>query len=93
MIDEKTVLKVAQIARINLTEEEAKKFAKDLQNVLEAFETLESVDTKGIKPSFQPIEIKNVLREDTVEKSLTQKEALSNTKNKESGYFKGPKTI
>ena len=93
MIDEKTVLKVAQIARINLTEEEAKKFAKDLQNVLEAFETLKSVDTKGVKPSFQPIEIKNVMRKDEVEKSLTQKQALSNTKNKESGYFKGPKAV
>src|SRR3989344_2439602 len=44
-----------------------------------------------IKPSFQPIEVKNVLREDSVQKC--EEDMLSNTKNKEEGFFKGPKVI
>lgn len=48
--------------------------------------------TDSVKPSFQPIEMKNVTREDKVEKSLGQREALSNVKkNKERGYFIGPR--
>lgn len=93
MIDEKIVKKVAGIARINLTQQEIKKFSKDLVSILDAFKDLAKVDTKNIKPAFQPIEVKNVLREDKVEKSLTQEQALSNTKNKEKKYFKGPKVV
>lgn len=90
-MDKKTVEMVARLARINLTEKEKEKFIKELKSVLEAFQCLEEVDTKDIEPSFQPVEIKNAVREDRIENGITQAQALSNTQNKESGYFKGPK--
>ena len=93
MVDKKTVKKVAQIARINLTEKELKKFSGDLNSILNAFKILDELNTKNVKPTFQPIEVKNVMRDDKIEKSLTQKEALSNTKNKEKKYFKGPRAL
>ncbi len=93
MVDKKIVERVAKIARINLSEKELEKFSKELEDVLNAFKDLQKVDTKNIKPSFQPIEVKNVTRKDKIEKSLTQKEALANTKNKERGYFKGPRVV
>jgi aspartyl-tRNA(Asn)/glutamyl-tRNA(Gln) amidotransferase subunit C len=88
-----TVKRVAQVARLQLSESELQKFSKDLEAMLDAFKDLERLDTKGVKPSFQPIETKNVLRKDRVEPSLTQEQALSNTKNKEKGFFKGPKAV
>ena len=90
MID---IKKVAKTARLNLTEEEAKIFSKDLENVLEAFKELEKADTSGIEPTTQPIEVRNVFREDKKENCLTQKDALANSKNTEKGYFKGPKAV
>ncbi len=94
MIDEQTVKKVAEVARLNLTEREVKEYAQDLTNILEAFKELEKVKTDGVEPTFQPIEVKDVLREDVVEPSLSQEEALSNIKkNKEGGHFKGPKVV
>jgi aspartyl-tRNA(Asn)/glutamyl-tRNA(Gln) amidotransferase subunit C len=90
-ITPETVKRVAHVARLKLSDQEIQKFSKDLEAMLGAFHDLENVDTKGVKPSFQPIETKNVLRKDTVERSLTQEQALSNTKNKEKGFFKGPK--
>jgi len=86
-----TVKRVSQVARIRLTEKEIEKFSKDMVDILGAFRDLERVPTKGVKPAFQPIETKNVLRKDAVERSLTQEQALANTKNKEKGFFKGPK--
>jgi len=94
IVDEKTVKKVAEVARLKLSEDELKKFSKDLNNILDAFKELDKVKTDGIQPTFWPIEVKDVLREDKVSESLEEKEALKNVKeNKEDGYFKGPKVV
>lgn len=85
--------KVAIIARLKLTEKEKKKFSKDLKDILTSFSLLDKVNTKNVEPVFQPVEVKNVTREDKTDECLTQKEALSNTKHKEKGHFKGPKVV
>ncbi len=92
-LDRKTVKKVAEIARLNLTEGELSRYSEDLVSILEAFKVLGKVDTKNVKPTFQPVDIKNVTREDKVEPCLPQSEALANAKNKEEGNFKGPKVV
>ena len=91
MPEKPNVRKVARLARLHLTEKEIEKFTKDLESILDSFRDLDSVQTKRVKPSFQPIKTKNVMRKDRIEPSLTQEQALSNTKNKEKGLFKGPK--
>lgn len=83
---------VAAAARLELTEAEIKKFAKDLNNILLAFKDIDKVKARA-EPSFQPLEIKDVLRNDKTEKCLTQEQALANTKHKESGFFKGPRAV
>jgi aspartyl-tRNA(Asn)/glutamyl-tRNA(Gln) amidotransferase subunit C len=93
MTDKEVVRKVAQVARLDLTESEIERYSKDLEDILKAFKTLDKVDTKNVKPTFQPVEIRNVLRKDVVEPGLTQEEALANAKQKEQGFFKGPKVV
>ncbi len=90
---ESIVEKVAKVARLELTEIEKKKFEKDMKEILSAFSTLDKVKTEGVEPAFQPIETKNVLREDVVEECLSQEDALANTKHKENGFFKGPRVV
>lgn len=93
MVSKDTIEKVAAIARLELTEEEKESFAKDLESILKAFSTLDKAKVKDTKPTFQPIEVKNVVREDKIEPSLSQEEALSNSPNKDKGFFKGPKVV
>lgn len=92
-INQNLIDKVAALARLNLSEEEKKKFVEDFKEILTAFSKLDEIDTKKTKGVLQPVELKNFMREDKSEKSLTQEEALSNTNLKEEGYFKGPKAI
>ena len=82
------VLHIAKLANLHLTEKKVKKFQGDLSNILEYIEILNELDTKGIKPTSQVTGLENVFRKDGVEKSLTQREALSGAKNKREGYFK-----
>lgn len=93
MPDKKTVRKVAEIARLNLTEKELDKFSKDLDSILNAFKDMQNADTGRARPTFQPLETKNVLREDRIEKSLSRKDALKNARQKQKGYFKGPRAV
>jgi len=90
MID---VKRVARTARLNLSEAEVKKFERELSDILKIFSALEEADTKKVEPSFHVLELKNVTREDIVEKSLGQEDALKNSKHVEKGFFKGPKAV
>lgn len=87
------VKRVAQNARLNLKEEEIKKFAIEMKEILANFQKLSEVNTDDVEPSFHPIQVKNVAREDKPGKCLDREEALSLTPHKKDGYFRGPKTI
>ena len=91
--DKELVRSIARNARIDLTEKELSEFTEELGHVINAFALIDKADTKDIEPSFHPVKIVNVYRQDVVEKSLSQNEALSNTSHKKDGFFKGPKTL
>ncbi len=92
-IDKRLIEHVSEVARLKLTDKEIDVFLPQLREVLEAFSKLNEVDTKGVKPSFQPVELADELREDEVTASLSQKEALSNSPNTKDGYFQGPRVV
>jgi len=92
-INKELIEHVAEVARLKLTDKEIEKFSKELKDIIEAFSKLEKIDTKDVDVSLQVVELRNMLREDQVEKSFTQEEALSLTDYKKDGYFKGPKAI
>ena len=87
-----TIKHVAKLSRIELTEKELKKFQKDLDDILLAFKELDKAKPK-CQPSFQPLPIKDITREDKEEKCLSREDALANTKHKEKGFFKGPRAV
>jgi len=92
-INEDMIKHVADIARLNLTEEEIKRFTPQLKEVIESFSKLAKENTRGIKPSFQPIDIKNNMRDDKPGICLSQEKALENAGHKKDGYFQGPKAV
>lgn len=93
LIDSATVERVARLALLELTGEEKKKFEKDLNEIISAFMELDRADIRNVEPSFQPFEMKDVVREDDTESSLSQQDALANTRHSEKGFFRGPRAV
>ncbi|MDY6788863.1 MAG: Asp-tRNA(Asn)/Glu-tRNA(Gln) amidotransferase subunit GatC [Candidatus Nanohaloarchaea archaeon] len=91
MVDRETVEDVAGQAKVELSEEQKEEFKEDLDEILDAFRSIDDVDTEGVEPAFHPIEVGEKTRDDDVEDPLSQEEALSNSENTEEGYFKGPR--
>lgn len=79
---------VAKLANLPLSEDEEKKFEKQLVETLRYIEGLNEIDTNNIEPTDHVTGQENVLREDAATPSLSQEEALSNTKSKHNGMFK-----
>jgi len=90
-IDKKILQDVVNNARIRLNKEEEEELLGQLNDVLKIFSRLSEANTDKIEPSFQPIEVKNVFRQDVVEPC--KEDVLANIKNKEDRYFKGPKAL
>lgn len=84
---------VAKTARINLTNEEKTEFLPQLQQIIDSFSEIKNTDTRNKDPSFHPVKLKGILREDTPKKSLSNEDALKNSKNNKDGYIKGPRII
>ncbi len=79
---------IAELANLPLTDEEKKKFEKQLEDTLEHIANLQEINTKNIEPTNQVTGLENVMREDVVKPSLTQKEALQNAKDTYKGFIK-----
>ncbi|HUY85012.1 MAG TPA: Asp-tRNA(Asn)/Glu-tRNA(Gln) amidotransferase subunit GatC [Candidatus Dormibacteraeota bacterium] len=60
------VLKLAHLARLELSESEIEEFRTELSEILQYVEQLQSVDVKGLKPTNQVTGLTNVTREDKV---------------------------
>lgn len=93
MINEKDVKYVADLARINLKADEMQALTKDLGNILQYINKLESLDISNIEPTSHAMPIKNVFREDTVLPSLGQEKTTKLAIENYKGAFKVPKII
>jgi len=92
-VNRKLLEHVAEVARLKLSEEETKRFLPQIKEALDFFSKLDEVDTSNVKPSFQPVELRNAMRDDKKKECLSQDDALSLTEHKKEGYFKGPRAI
>lgn len=93
-ITKETLEYISKLALLDLSENEKETLSKQLNDILSYFEKLKEVDTENIEPMTHPIEgLQNVFREDIPRESLTQEEALKNTKYKLKGFFKAPKIL
>jgi aspartyl-tRNA(Asn)/glutamyl-tRNA(Gln) amidotransferase subunit C len=88
-IDRDMVRRVAEAARLNLTPEELERYERQLKVILEAFRELDEVNTQGVEPSYHPIMLEDVLRDD--EARGWSWDPLANSEHREDGYFKGPR--
>lgn len=92
-IDNKTVEKIAHLARLELSEEEKTAMVSDLSTILGWMEQLNEVDTTTAEPLTHMSHEINSFREDVASNELSVEEALFNASEKTSIYFKVPKVI
>ena len=78
---------VAKLANLKLNSQETIKFEKQLSEILNYVEKLKEVDTKGVEATSQVTGLENIMREDEAKSSLSQEEALANTKSQHNRFF------
>lgn len=83
------VLKIAQLSRLKLTDDEVVKYQKELEAILHYVEKLQAADTEGLLPTYQVTGLTNVLRADEViDYGTTKASLLKNAPSAEDGHFK-----
>jgi len=84
---------VANLARLEVKEDEMPEVKRKLEHVVELAYKLSEVDTNDVKPTNLSIELTNVFREDIVNPSFEQEEMLANAPTKADGCYAVPKTF
>ena len=92
-IDAATIRHVADVARLELSDEEISEFLPQMEEILKSFSIIAEADISGCDISLQPVPLRDAFREDEVRPSLSQEDALSGTQHKKNGFFKGPKAL
>jgi len=92
-VSKKDVKYIADLARLEFTEEETESLAEDMNQILDYMEQLNELDTENVKPLNHVIELQQNLREDQKETPLDHDDALKNAPDADSDYFRVPKVI
>lgn len=87
------VKKVAQLAKIELSDAEAAKLSKQFEDILGYIQKLESVDTQGAEPAYHPFEMKNAFRPDEVRPVLGVERLLEIAPRADRGMIEVPPII
>ena len=92
-IDQATVRRIARLARLKLSDDEIQLYAGQLARILGYMDQLEAVDTSGVEPLAQPLNLTNVLREDLPRPGIGPDVALANAPEREGFFFRVPRVL
>ncbi|MGP5289519.1 Asp-tRNA(Asn)/Glu-tRNA(Gln) amidotransferase subunit GatC [Brachybacterium tyrofermentans] len=87
------VARLADLARIQLTDEEIDRFAGEFDSIMDAVASVSEVATEEVPATSHPIAMTNVFREDVVETTLTQEQALAGAPEAQDGRFAVPQIL
>lgn len=85
-VDDDEIRHVADLARVDLDDDEIDRFAEQFADILAYFDALDEVPEVEAEP-----DLVNVFRPDEPTEGLGQAEALENAPETEDGFFKGPR--
>lgn len=90
-VTEQDVRGIAEYVRIAVPDGELAQLTAELNAIIEGLKPITEYDLEGVEPTFHPIGgMSNVMREDVVQPSLPQAEALSNAPKQQDGGFLVP---
>ena len=92
-VDETVVKSIAQLAQLELKEENVQENLKSMTNILNLVDQMHEVDTTGIEPMAHPLDAVQRLREDQVSESDQRELFQSIAPATEDGLYLVPKVI
>jgi aspartyl-tRNA(Asn)/glutamyl-tRNA(Gln) amidotransferase subunit C len=92
-IDREEVRKVANLARLNITEAEEAEFTTQLNSILEYFDQLSELDTTDVPPTTRAIETSNITRRDELIPFPDKEDLLKAAPEQQGDFFRVPKII
>ena len=92
-VDLPTVRRIAALARIAVSEEEAAAFVPELNGILDWVEQLGELDCAGVEPMTAVIPNTLRLRDDVVTDGGVRDKVLANAPEAVGGFFAVPKVI
>jgi aspartyl-tRNA(Asn)/glutamyl-tRNA(Gln) amidotransferase subunit C len=84
---------VANLARLELTDEEVATFQPQLEAILRHAEALAQIDVTGIDPTAHPAPVFGRMRDDTPHDSLPPSAVLGNAPDQAQGQIRVPKVV
>ena len=79
---------IAELARLSLTDAEKTLYRDQLSAILDYAAILQQVDTSAISPTATVLPLRNVMRPDAVEPSMSSEDVLANASDVEEGCFR-----
>jgi len=92
-VDRATVKRIARLARISITDAEARGLEKELTGILQWVEQLDAVDTKAVEPMTRVVPIELRQREDKVTDGEIADQVIANAPLTEDHFFVVPKVV
>ena len=89
-ITREEVLHVAQLARLELSDEEVERFRDQLSAILEAVSKVSELDLADVPPTSHPLEIANAWAEDEPRPCLALDDVFANAPDRDDDYFRTP---
>ncbi|RUM89746.1 MAG: Asp-tRNA(Asn)/Glu-tRNA(Gln) amidotransferase subunit GatB [Thermodesulfatator sp.] len=92
-ISREEVRHVAHLARLTFSEEDFERFTRELSSILDYIAKLSEVDTSGVEPTYNALQLENRFREDRTRESFPPEEILQNAPEQEGTSFVVPRVI
>ena len=93
VIDKDHILKLADLAKITISEEEVDSYISDINKILELISQIKDVNTDGVEPLFNVLDQLSKTREDISTINLDRDDAMENAPDSDGVYFQVPPTI
>jgi aspartyl-tRNA(Asn)/glutamyl-tRNA(Gln) amidotransferase subunit C len=92
-ISDDEVKKLAELSRLNLSDEERDGLTGDLNEILDLAEKIDEVDTEDVEPTYHALPLENVMREDEARESPDSDKVLDHAPDASDGFFNVPGVI
>lgn len=84
---------VANLARLQLTDEEIALFQSQISQVVEYVNEIRSLDVEGVEPTAHAVPVQNVFRDDVVTPGLDREQVIANAPEHSTDLFMVPKIV
>ncbi len=92
-VDDKLVTNLSKLAKLKFDKNSSEKMKSDLRKMLEFIDAISQINTDKVDPLIYLSDEVNVLRNDIITNEISQKDALKNSPQKDSDYFKVPTVL